>query len=110
MNVSSIVVAPSTFRVPCISVLPLSVSISNLVRPPAFCIATNLLSALTVRPSVIVVKPSMSVVPLTVRLSSITVSPVLESRVKLPDAVSISDAPATPIRTLSAVMSVDVIA
>ena len=110
MNVSSTTVAPSMFTVPCISVLPLSVSISNLVKPAAFCIATSLLSALTVKPSVMVVKPSISAVPLTVTLSSITVSPVEESRVKLPDEVSISDAPATPIRTLSAVMSVDVTA
>ena len=68
------------------------------------------MSALTVRESVIVVKPPISAVPDTVRLSSTIVSPELESRVKLPDVVSISDAPATPIRTLSAVMSVDVIA
>ena len=36
LNVSSTVVAPSMFTVPCISVLPLSVSTSNLVRPAAF--------------------------------------------------------------------------
>ena len=69
-----------------------------------------MLSALTVTPSVIVVKPPISAVPDTVRLSSTIVSPELESRVKLPVVVSISEAPATAIRMLSAVMSVDVIA
>ena len=54
--------------------------------------------------------PSMSTVPVTVKLSSIVVSPVAESRTRLPDAVSISLEPETPIWTLSAVMSVDVIA
>ena len=69
----------------------------TLVSPAAFCIATSLLSALTVTPSVIVVKPPMSTVPTTVKLSSTIVSPVAESRVKLPDEVSTSDAPDTPI-------------
>ena len=69
-----------------------------------------MLSALTVTPSVIVVKPPISVVPVTVKLSSTIVSPVAESIVKLPEEVSISEAPDTPICTLSAVMSVEVTA
>ena len=69
-----------------------------------------MLSALTVKASVMVVKPEMSAVPVTVKLSSTCVSPVAESRTKLPLAVSISDEAATPILMLSAVISVEVIA
>ena len=54
------VVAPFTSKVPRISVFPLSVSTVNLLTPPAVWIATTLLSALTVKPSVIVVRLSTS--------------------------------------------------
>ncbi len=64
LNVSSIVVAPSTLRVPCISVLPLSVSTLKIVAADPVCTENNLLSALTVRASVIVVNASTSNVPL----------------------------------------------
>ena len=110
LNVSSIVVAPSTLRVPCISVLPLSVSTLKIVAADPVCTENNLLSALTVRASVTVVNASTSNVPLTVKLSSMIVSPVLESKVREPEVVSISDEAATPILMLSAVISVDVIA
>ena len=55
------------------------------------------MSALTTRPSVIVVNRLISAVPLTVKLSSTIVSPVAESIVKLPRDVSISEDPLTPI-------------
>ena len=110
LRVSSIVVAPSTLRVPCISVLPLSVSTLKIVAADPVCTENNLLSALTVRASVITVNASTSNVPLIVKLSSMIVSPVLESKVRAPEDVSISDEAATPILMLSAVISVEVIA
>ena len=72
-------------------------SIVNLSSPAAFWILTDLLSALTTRPSVIVVNRLISAVPFTVKLSSTIVSPVAESIVKLPREVSISEDPLTPI-------------
>ena len=90
--------------------LPLSVSTLKIVAADPVCTENNLLSALTVRASVITVNASTSNVPLIVKLSSTMVSPVLESKVRAPEDVSISDEPATPILMLSAVISVEVIA
>ena len=66
-----------------------------------------MLSALTVKPSVIVVRLSTSSVPLIVRLSSTIVSPVAESIVRLPVDVLISDVPSTPILMFLAVICSD---
>ena len=96
--------------VPSIMVLPLSVSTLNLFAPLPFSMINCSLSDLTLRVSRIAVSPETSRVPVTVRLSVTLVSPVAESRIRLPDVVLISLVPSTPISMLLAVISVDVIA
>ena len=104
------VVAEVTPRVPTMLVLPLSVSTVNLAAPVPSWIESSLPATLIVRPSVRVVRPSTSRVPLTVRLSSTIVSEVAESRVRLPAVVLISELPSTASFRLLAVISSDVIA